>query len=73
MYFDLYEEKKFYDETKLLFQEQYTIKQIDTYGLLIGSRGTIPKYFSDIWKQLKLDKKVLIEMSKIALASNINI
>lgn len=43
LYFDLYEEKnKFYDETKLLFQEQYTIKQIDTCGLVIGSRGTIP-------------------------------
>lgn len=43
-------------------QEQYKIKQNDTYGLQIGSRGTVPKFISVIWKQLKSEKKVLFEI-----------
>lgn len=37
------------------FEEQYKIKLIHTYVLLIGSRGIVSKFVSDVWKKFRQD------------------
>lgn len=46
----LNEDKQNFLPNKIIFQGEYEIKQIDTYGFILVSRGATPKLLSDIWK-----------------------
>lgn len=50
-------------------QEKNKIKLIDTFGLLIGSRGTKSTLLSDHWKNIKLNKKCHFKFQKSQYSS----
>lgn len=43
-------------------QAKCKLKNIEVIGLLVGARGTIPKFFSEICKKFKIEKSVVEEI-----------
>lgn len=68
-----YEKNQIYGPTIDYYKSKFKIKDIEIIGLLIGSRGTIPKFFSDFWINSNLPKSKLYEISLLSLKSSISI
>ena len=48
-------------------QARCKLKNIEVIGLLVGARGTIPKFFSEICKKFKIEKSVVEDIGIEAL------
>ena len=65
------EKKKIYEPTIRYFLNKCKLHQIEVIGLMIGARGTIPKFFVQFYKRFKLSSKcidnVAIMASKVSV------
>jgi len=50
------EKQNIYSRTINYYKEKYLIQNFEVIGLLIGARGTIPKFLADFWKKIQLGK-----------------
>jgi hypothetical protein len=62
-----------YNQTLNYYKTKYKILNLEVIGLLIGSRGTIPKFLSDFWTKQNLCQKTLEQISLLAIKSSISI
>uniref|UniRef100_A0A1B6EVT8 Reverse transcriptase zinc-binding domain-containing protein n=1 Tax=Cuerna arida TaxID=1464854 RepID=A0A1B6EVT8_9HEMI len=51
-----------YEETIQFYKTKYNLKEIEIFGLLIGARGTIPKFTNNIFKKFKISKTTIEEI-----------
>jgi len=53
--------------------KKYQLKQIEVIGLMIGARGTIPKFFEDFRKRFQLPKDLIHKIVMNVLRGSCNI
>ena len=72
--FDVHQEKnQIYQKTIKYYISKYNISKFEVYGILIGSRGTIPKMVQDFWKKFKLDNQILYLIALTSIKFSISI
>ena len=67
------EKKLIYEPTIDFYKDKYHLESITITGLMVGARGTIPKFVSDYCKTFGLYKEILIDISIAALKGSIAI
>jgi hypothetical protein len=67
------EKRDYYKNTIPYFKEVYELRHIDIVGLYLGSRGTIPKFFTDFCYKHKFDKKFLFEIGLKVMRSSLRL
>jgi len=61
------EKKNIFEPAISYSKEKYPLKEITVYGLLIGSRRTIPRLVANVSRQLGLTSNTLEEIAIIAV------
>ena len=67
------EKKRHYEPCIPYFQEKYGLGNIEVIGLLVGARGTIPSFFEDFRKKVKLKKDVIQDIVIAAIRGSCQI
>ena len=67
------EKKSIYEPTISYFKDKFQLKEIKVYGLLIGSRGTIPRLVANFLRQLGLTSNTLEEIAITAVKGSCRI
>ena len=67
------EKKLIYEPTIDFYKDKYHLESITVTGLMVGARGTIPKFVVDYCKTFGLHKEILIDISIAALKGSIAI
>ena len=67
------EKKLIYEPTIDFYKDKYHLESITITGLMVGARGTIPKFVVDYCKTFGLHKEILIDISIAALKGSIAI
>lgn len=67
------EKCKIYEPTIRYFQDFYNIQNITVMGLLIGARGSIPKFVVTALKNLGLGKELFLDLALLSLKGSIQI
>ena len=65
------EKRGIYEETVDFYKEKYNLEFIQVIGLLIGARGTIPKFFVDFCTTFGLTKEFIFKIAISTLKSSI--
>ena len=67
------EKCKIYEPKIRYFQDFYNIQNITVMGLLIGARGSIPKFVVTALKNLGLGKELFLDLALLSLKGSIQI
>jgi hypothetical protein len=67
------EKTNIYSSTIPYYEEKYGIEEFKIYGLMVGSRGTIPLFLQDFWNIFKLDSKTLDIIALTAIKYSVKI
>ena len=71
---EVHEEKcKIYEPTISYFQELYKVKHISVVGLLIGARGSIPKFVVNSLQKLGLGRELFLDIAILSVKGSLRI
>ena len=67
------EKQNTYTPTIPFYLKKYNLEDLEVIGLMVGARGTIPKFFASFWKRFGLPMKNLCPVIVAALRGSIYI
>ena len=67
------EKKSIYEPTIPYFQQKYKIDNFTVIGLMIGSRGTVPKLLLDFTKKFAIPKQLCTDVALLAWKGSIEL
>lgn len=67
------EKKSIYQPTVNYYRTKYHLDNISVHGLMIGARGTIPKFLVQLWDSLGLNRTRLNDIAIAAIRGSVTI
>lgn len=67
------EKRSIYEPTVSYYKDKYKLENIHVVGLMVGARGTIPKFLVQFWTSRGLQKSHLLDIAIVALKGSLAI